>query len=87
MSNVIKVAIGLAIAVLVTVPADAATCGRYGGWGIGITQDIAKFMSDKATHQAMEKDNAKPVTAIATKCNTDAMLYWQCHSTTKACAK
>lgn len=67
--------------------AEAGTCGRFGGWGIGVTQAIATFMSEKATHQAMDKEQAKPVAAIKTVCNTDALVYVQCHSTTKACAK
>ena len=68
-------------------PAGATSCGHYGGWGIGVTTDIAKFMSDKATHQAMDKDNARPVAAIQTECNNNALVYIQCHSFTKACAK
>lgn len=89
-SKIQKASTGLAVAaVLVTLanPAWAGTCGRFGGWGIGVTRDIAMFMSEKATHQAMDKENAKAVTAIKTECNTNALVYVQCHSTTKACAK
>jgi hypothetical protein len=90
MSIVSKLGVGLGLAALAAAsvgPASAASCGRYGGWGIGVTQDIAKFMSNKATHQAMDKDNAKPTTALKTECNTNAIIYVQCHTTTKACAK
>jgi hypothetical protein len=82
-----KLALGLCLAALAAAPANAGTCARFGGWGIGVTQDIAKFMSDKATHQAMDKENAKPVTPLKTECNTNAIVYVQCHTTTKACSK
>ncbi len=82
-----KLALGLALAAVIAAPASAGTCGRFGGWGIGVTEDIAKFMSDKATHQAMDKENAKPVAALKTVCNTNALVYVQCHTTTKACSK
>jgi len=85
--TIIKFALGLTVAAMIAGPASAGTCGRFGGWGIGVTQDIAKFMSDKATHQAMDKENAKPVAALKTECNTDAIVYVQCHTTTKACSK
>ena len=78
--------VSAAMAITVT-GAEAGTCGHFGGWGIGVTQAIATFMSEKATHQAMDKEQAKPVAAIKTVCNTDALIYVQCHSTTKACAK
>jgi hypothetical protein len=84
--TIYRIALGLVLAGLVASPATAS-CGRYGGWGIGVTQDIAKFMSNKATHQAMDKDNAHPVAAIQTECNNNALVYIQCHSFTKACSK
>ena len=87
MTSMSKIALGLCLAVLAAAPASAGSCGHFGGWGIGVTQDIAKFMSDKATHQAMDKENAKPVAALKTECNTDAIVYVQCHTTTKACSK
>jgi hypothetical protein len=87
MTTISKLALGLALAALMSAPASAGSCGRFGGWGIGVTQDIAKFMSDKATHQAMDKENAKPVAALKTECNTNGIVYVQCHTTTKACSK
>ena len=87
MQKSVKIALGLGLAIALAGPASAATCGRYGGWGIGVTTGIATFMSDKATHQAMDKDNAKPVAPIKTECNNNALIYIQCHSTTKACSK
>ena len=87
MVRIVATALGLAFVIAATGPASAASCGRYGGWGIGVTQGIATFMSEKATHQAMDKDNAKAVAAIKTECNTNALIYVQCHSTTKACGK
>ena len=83
----IEIALSLALAVTAATPAFAGTCGHYGGWGIGVTEGIATFMSTKATHQAMDRDNAKPTMAIKTQCNTDALIYVQCHSTTTACSK
>jgi hypothetical protein len=82
-----RLALGLALAALFAAPASAGNCGRFGGWGIGVTPEIAKFMSDKATHQAMDKESAKPVAALKTECNTNALVYVQCHTTTKACSK
>ena len=90
MTVVLKIISGAVVsaAMAITVTgAEAGTCGHFGGWGIGVTQAIATFMSEKATHQAMDKEQAKPVAAIKTVCNTDALIYVQCHSTTKACAK
>lgn len=75
------------LSIVAIAPASAGSCGRYGGWGIGVGETIAGFMSNKALHQAMDRDNAKPVTAIKTECNANAVLYMQCHSTTKACSK
>ena len=90
MSTITNIASGIALAAVIALAASApadASCGRYGGWGIGVTKDIAMFMSNKATHQAMDKDNAKPIAGIKTECNTNAVIYVQCHSFTKACAK
>lgn len=90
MTMITKLSTGLAAAVVLTAlasPASARTCGRFGGWGIGVTQAIATFMSEKATHQAMDKEQAKAIAPIKTECNTNALIYVQCHSTTKACAK
>jgi hypothetical protein len=84
-SSIRPLALGLAfVAVGFTASANAA-CERAGGWGIGVTKDIASFMSEKATHQAMDKDGVKPVGRIVTTCNNDAVLYFQCHSTVQAC--
>ena len=90
MSMFAKITSGFVLAMMFGVSigtAEAGTCGRFGGWGIGVTQAIASFMSEKATHQALDKENAKPVSAIHTVCNTDALLYVQCHSTTKGCSR
>ena len=90
MTTISKLALGLALAAAVAAaagPANAGSCGRFGGWGIGVTEDIAKFMSNKAMHQAMDKEKAQPVAAMKTECNTNAIVYVQCHSTTKACSK
>jgi len=77
----------LILATVAATPAAAGSCGRYGGWGIGVGEGIASFMSNKALHQAMDRDNAKPVGAVKTECNVNAVIYTQCHTTTKACAK
>lgn len=81
------IASALCLSLVAIAPANAGSCGRYGGWGIGVSETIATFMSNKAAHQAMDRDSAKPVAAIKTECNTNAFFYVQCHSTTKACAK
>jgi hypothetical protein len=86
MTSIRLIALCMVASFALIAPAEAK-CGHYGGWGIGITQGIASFMSDKATHQAMDKDSAKPVAALKTECNTNAVLVVQCHTTTKACSK
>lgn len=85
--NKIVFGISFAAAITAAVPAFASSCSRYGGWGIGVTQDIATFMSTKAMHQALDKDSAKPAGGIKTECNTNALIYVQCHTFTKACGK
>jgi len=83
----ITVGLGIAIALASVTPASAGTCGRFGGWGIGVTESVAKFMSNKAMHQALAKESARPLGAARTECNTNAVLYVQCHTFTKACSK
>jgi len=83
----VAAALGVALTSAATGPANAGSCGRFGGWGIGVTQDIATFMSTKAMHQALDKENAHPVAGVKTECNNNALVYIQCHTFTRACSK
>lgn len=87
MTAIARLALGLALLGTAATTAHAGTCGRFGGWGIGVSEGIATFMSNKAMHQALDKENAKPVAAVKTECNTNAVVYVQCHTFTKACGK
>jgi len=86
MTAIYRTALGFALATMLASTASAS-CGRFGGWGIGVTEDIAKFMSNKAMHQALDKENAKPLGSARTECNNNAVVYIQCHTFTKACGK
>ena len=88
MVSLARIALALVVFSAAASTANAGTCGRFGGWGIGVSEGIAMFMSNKAMHQALDKENAKPVAAVKTECNTNAVVYVQCHTfTAKACGK
>ena len=82
-----KIVSGLALATIIALaaspPANAGSCGRYGGWGIGVTKDIAMFMSNKALHNMIEKNGEKGVGKVTTTCKEGPVV--DCVSKQKSC--
>lgn len=74
----------LAAALACAMPAEAG-CGKYGGWGMGVTTGIATFMSEKATHDSITKAGAKQTGNVKTTCDTSNVLYVTCTSSARAC--
>ena len=63
--------------------AFAGSCSMSSAGGIGVSKDIAMFMSNKALHNMLEKNGEKGVGKITTTCKEGPVV--DCVSKQKSC--
>jgi len=64
--------------------AHAGSCAKSTAAGLGVTKEIATFMSNKALHNMIEKNGEKGRGAVTTTCET-TLLSTTCHSSQRTC--
>ncbi len=72
------------VALTLTTPATAAECKLIGGIGTGVTEGIAKFMSDAALKNIIEGKGLKPSGEVTHTC-TAGTLVTECTARQQGC--
>lgn len=73
------------IALTMTTAAQAAKCSMSSASGLGVTKDIANFMSNKAVADMIAKNGEKGVGKVTTTCDSSAIVSTTCVSRQKSC--
>lgn len=81
----LRIALLTAAAVLMSTGAQAAKCSVSSASGLGVTKDIAMFMSNKALHNMLEKNGEKGKGKITTTCDSSAIVSTTCISKQRSC--
>ncbi len=77
-------ALAAALALSASVVPASAECKLIGGIGNGITEDVAKFMADKALQNVMDNKGMKPSGEIKHVCKS-ATLGTECTARQQGC--
>jgi hypothetical protein len=73
-----------ALTLAAAAPAHAADCKLFGGVGNGITEGIAKFMSEAAVRNVIENKGLKPTGEAKVTC-TAATVGSECSARQQGC--
>jgi hypothetical protein len=75
-----------AVAALLSVPAHAKSCQRFGGWGTGALEGFASFMAEAAMKNAAKAKfgDAVKIGPVTKKCEVPTLLY-ECRAFARAC--
>ena len=65
--------------------ASAGSCMKVTGQGTGVTEPVAKFMSEAAVKNGIANRGLKAAGKIKTSCKTDALVISNCTSSQRAC--
>jgi hypothetical protein len=87
MTRLAIVAVAAAAAISVSAPAySAGKCIKAGGWGTGVTEDLAKFMAEAALKNSAKAwgGDAVKVDKVAQACKFEFPAF-QCNASAKAC--
>jgi len=79
----IRIVLVTAGVMMMTTGAFAGNCSRSSAGGIGVSQDIASFMSNKALHNMLVKNGERGVGKVTTTCKPG--VVWDCISAQKSC--
>lgn len=72
-------------AVSIATSAQAGSCAMSSASGLGVTKDIAMFMSDKALHNMLVARGETGKGKITTTCDSSAIVTTTCISKQKSC--
>ena len=79
----IRMVLVAAAALTISTAAQAGKCSSSSASGLGVTKDIAMFMSNKALNDMIAKNGEKGVGKVSTTCETT--LGTTCISKQKSC--
>ncbi len=63
----------------------AGSCMKVTGHGTGVTEPVAKFMSEAAVKNGIASRGLKAAGDLKTSCKTDALVISNCTSSQRAC--
>jgi hypothetical protein len=81
----IRIALLTLAAVTMASSAQAAKCSMSSAQGIGVTKDIAMFMSNKAVTDMIAKNGEKGVGKVSTTCDSSLIVSTSCTSKQRSC--
>ncbi len=81
----IRIAFAAIAAVSFASAAQAGHCSRSSAAGLGVTKEIATFMSNKALKDMIAKNGEKGVGRVSTTCESGAVVATKCTSSQKSC--
>ncbi len=79
----LRISIALAALLAAHSAAFAGSCWTTKGGGIGATEGIAQFMSNKALHNVQAQYGEKGIGKVTTTCTPG--VIWNCVSAQKSC--
>ncbi len=84
LQHISRLAAAALVSLALTMPAAAADCTLVGGIGTGVTEGIAKFMSDAALKNIIEGKGLKPSGEVTHAC-TAGTLVTECTARQQGC--
>jgi hypothetical protein len=81
----VRIAILALAAVSVSTAAQAGKCSMSSASGLGVTKEIATFMSNKAVSDMIAKNGEKGVGKVATSCDSSLVVSTTCVSKQRSC--
>ncbi len=81
----LRIALLTVAAVAMSTGAQAGKCSNSSASGLGVTKDIAMFMSNKALKDMVAKNGEKGVGKVTTTCDSSAIVSTTCVSKQKSC--
>jgi len=81
----LRFALLAAAAVLMSTGAQAAKCSVSSASGLGVTKDIATYMSNKALKDMLAKNGEKGKGKVTTTCDGSMVVSTTCISKQKSC--
>ncbi len=80
----LRIALLTVAAVAMSTGAQAGKCSNSSASGLGVTKDIAMFMSNKAVKDMIAKNGEKGVGKVTTTCDS-TLISTTCISKQKSC--
>ena len=81
----IRMVLVAAAALTISTAAQAGKCSSSSASGLGVTKDIAMFMSNKALNDMIAKNGEKGKGKVTTTCDSSAIVSTTCISKQKSC--
>ena len=81
----LRIALLTMAAVSMTTAAQAGKCAMSTASGLGVSKEIAMFMSNKAVTDMIAKNGEKGVGKVTTTCDSSAVVTTTCTSKQKSC--
>ena len=81
----LRIALLTVAAVAMTTSAQAGKCSSSSASGLGVTKDIAMFMSNKALKDMIAKNGEKGKGKVTTSCDSSAIVSTTCISKQASC--
>jgi hypothetical protein len=81
----IRIALATIAALSLTTAAQAGSCAMTSATGLGVTKDIAMFMSNKALKDMTAKNGEKGSGKVTTTCDGSTIVTTTCVSKQRTC--
>ena len=81
----IRLVLATAAALTLATAAQAGHCSMSKASGLGVTKEIATFMSNKALKDMTAKNGEKGVGKVTTTCDSGAVVSTTCTSSQRTC--
>jgi hypothetical protein len=80
-----RIALITVAALTMTTAAQAKQCSMSKASGLGVSKEIATFMSNKAVKDMIAKNGEKGVGKVTTTCDSAMVVSTTCTSTQRSC--
>ena len=81
----IRIALIMVAAVAMSTSAFAGKCAKSTASGLGVSKEIATFMSNKALNDMIAKNGEKGTGQVTTTCDSSAIVSTTCTSSQRSC--
>ena len=81
----LRIALITVAALTMTTAAQAKHCSMSKASGLGVSKEIAMFMSNKAVKNMIEKNGEKGVGKVTTTCDSSMVVSTTCTSMQRSC--
>ena len=81
----LRIALITVAALTLTTAVEARQCSMSKASGLGVSKDIAMFMSNKAVHNMIVKNGETGVGKVTTTCDSSGIVTTTCTSMQRSC--